>query len=348
MINLLSVGKKQLRFYCDPAVIRQLDARYQEAAEVLGAIRRSSSGFVLPTDDLLLLGRHPLAQGLLAYQRGHIKSERAEKLAHEISQLNQSSLDSLVISRQRVLQLQCLLPDVETRGEAIRVINDFKYDQARLDDSLKALVDALGDDYRRFIGIVKTVSFVQVLRMGELPYFSGTDTDSWGAMHITDPADDFVLVESLTHEAAHHWLFTVEEITPIAKNPWSGSKWISPWRSDLRPIGGIVHGVFVFSCVATVLHSLLMHKTAEANHSAKLRVAKRICRIIAQVEAGLDEMQLCFEITAAGASLASEATERIRSLETSVDATLLGEAREQCEKEQNRKRARYSCDVTAS
>lgn len=348
MINLFSVGKNQLRFDCDPAVLKQLNSRYQDAADVLGTVRLSASGFLLPTDDLMLLGRHPLAQGLLAYQRGYIKSERARNIAHEISCLNQSSLDLLAAGRQQVCQLNCVLPDADTRGEAIRVINEFDYNQARLDFALKGLIDACGDQYRCFIDIIKTVSFVEVTRMGDLPYFSGSDTDSWGAMHTTDPADDFILAETLTHEAAHHWLFTLEEITPMAKNPWSGSKWISPWRSDPRPIGGIVHGVFVFSCAATVLQLLLIKKTTDVHDLTKLRVTNRICRLIAQVNAGLDEILQCSEMTEAGWSLASKVTERIRCLEISVDAMLLNQAREKCYEEQNRKRAKYVYDVTAS
>jgi hypothetical protein len=344
MIDLILLENNKLRFECDSAVLQQLNSRYQDAADLLSAICISSNEFVPPTDDLRLLAKHPLAQGLLAFQSGYITSERAQKLADELSRLDRSSLDSLAEGKQRILQLQCLLPDVDTRGEAIRVIENFKYQQTRFDATLKTLIDCCGDDYRRFLDIVKTVSVVEVPRMGELPYFSGADTDSWGAMHTTDPADDFVLAETLTHEAAHHWLFTVEEISPMAENPWNGGAWISPWRSDPRPIGGIIHGVFVFSCAATVLNSLLTFKSFGLEELTRMRVANRICRLCAQVEAGLDEMQRCPTITPAGNTLSGAAAERIRSVEDVVDTELLSKAREQCAKEQNLKREKNSHD----
>ena len=344
MIDLRLFENNKLRFDCDSIVLKQLESRYRDAAEVLSAVRGSSKEFVFPTDDLLLLASHPLAQGLLAFQRGYITSERAEKLAGELSRLDRSSLDSLAEGKQRILQLQCLLPDIDTRGEAIRVIENFNYNQNRFDESLEVLIDCCGDDYRRFLGIVKTVSVVEVPRMGELPYFSGADTDSWGAMHTTDPADDFVLAETLTHEAAHHWLFAVEEITPMAQNPWSGGTWISPWRSDLRPIGGIIHGVFVFSCAATVLSSLITCRSAGLDDTIRMRVARRIGRLCAQVEAGLDEMQRCPDITPAGSSLSAAVAKRIRPVEDMLDAELLSKAREQCEKEQILKREKHSHD----
>ena len=338
MIDLILYENNKLRFDCDSVVLQQLNSRYQDAADLLSAICISSDEFVPPTEDLRLLAKHPLAQGLLAYQRGYITSERADKFAGELSRLDQASLDALAAGKQRVLQLQCLLPDVDTRGEAIRVIDNFKYNQSRFDESLEALIDCCGDDYRRFLDIVKTVSIVEVPRIGELPYFSGADTDSWGAVHTTEPADDFVLAETLTHEAAHHWLFAVEEFSPMANNPWNGGAWISPWRADPRPIGGIIHGVFVFSCAATVLNSLVICKSSELEELTRMRVARRICRLCAQVETGLGEMQRCPDITPAGKSLSAAASERIKSVTDMVDAEMLSKAREQCAMEQNLKR----------
>lgn len=341
MIDLNPLNNNHLRFNCDSIVIQQLNSRYQNAADLLCEISNSSDGFMPPTEDLHLLAKHPLAQGLLAYQRGYITPERAQKFLSELSQLDQYSLDALAVEKQLVLQLQCLLPEVDTRGESIQVIDNNKCNQIRLDESLKKLIDCCGDDYRRFLEIVKTVSIVRVSRLGELPYFSGANTDTWGAIHTTEPTDDFVLAETLTHEAAHHWLFVLEEIAPMAKDPWNGDSWISPWRSDPRPIGGVIHGVYVFSCAALVLNSLYACKNFEIEELSKIRIAKRICRLCAQVEAGLDEMHRCPDITPAGISLSASAFKRIKSVADMLDGEMLSKAREQCEKEQHLKREKH-------
>jgi hypothetical protein len=348
MIDLELFENLKLRFRCDSSVLKQLDSRYQRVAELLRTLRNSSKEIVFPTDDLLLLALHPLAQGLLAFQKGYISPERAARIAGELCRLDRSSMNALAEGKQRILQLQCLLPDIDTRGETIQISDNFSFSQSRFDDSLETLIDCCGEDYRRFLGIVKTVTVVTVPRMGELPYFSGADTDSWGAMHTTAPADDFVLAETLTHEAAHHWLFTLEEITPMAENPWSGNAWISPWRSDLRPIGGVVHGVFVFSCAAVVLISLVTFRSIGLDDTTRMNVTRRVCRLCAQVEAGLNEMQRCREITPAGRSLAASVAERIGTVESLLDTELLRKARDRCEKEQKLKHEKYFPDSTKS
>jgi HEXXH motif-containing protein len=320
------------------ALSAQLQERYKRAAELLGHIAASVA---LPSEDLGLISKHPLAQGLLAYQQGHIGTEVAEVLAAQLGEVDASAVDLLRQSRPCLLQLQSLLPEAETRGKSIRTVASYRYSQDKISRAFDLFTKTLGAGYQSFVSIIQTISIVEVPGMGEVPYFSGSDSNFWGAMHTTDPADDLVFAETLTHEAAHHWLLLVEDIEPLAKNCWDGNHWISPWRADARPIGGVVHGVFVFSCAALVLNILKETLAFDAGPSAE-RVEKRICRLYAQVEQGISELERCPDLTQIGRKIAADSRQRLDSFEWSVNATMLESERRRCKDEQDNKRRKHS------
>ena len=56
------------------------------------------------------------------------------------------------------------------------------------------------------------------------------------------------LAESVIHEALHLQLTAVEAHTPLVAMP--GNHLSSPWREELRPVGGVLHGLYVFSCLS--------------------------------------------------------------------------------------------------
>jgi len=318
----------------------QLQRKYAETTNLLKNIDSKTSGFNLPTDDHRLLATHPLAQGLTAYSRGEVTERRAGQLASDLASLPQSSLRLLESGRLTLLQRQSLLPEIDTRGEVIRVTEDSKYTQDDLNADFEALSEACGPDFVRFTSVIKTFSVVEIHGRGPLPYFSGVDTTCFGAMHASRPADKYVLAETVTHEAAHTWLFILEEVTPIAHECWEGDNWISPWRDDARPIGGVIHGVFVFSCAALVLECV-MRKQKEILAATEARLAKRISRLVAQVEAALEELRQCPNLTDAGASIAELSKERISGVITSLDDRLIHEARSKCLFEMSDKRNRH-------
>ena len=328
MINAFTIKDKKILWNSNPELLARLDSHYREAEDLLAKIQKSETGFVFPTNNLHLLSKHPLAQALVGFSRGSVSSTRAEKIIGEMTLIDTTSLEYLKTGEQFLLQLQCLIPELDTRGEAIRIIENPSFNQSKLEQYWKVIAECCGENYLHFIGIVKTISIVHVANKGELPYFSGADSDSWGSIHTTDPSDEFIFAETLTHEAAHHWLFLAEEIADLATDTWSGSLWVSPWRADPRPIGGVIHGVYVFSCAALVL-TLLNEKLKEKTDMSVIsRVCKRICRLYAQVEIGIKEMDRCPNITEAGRSIASAAKNQLESILPYLDITDLNAARE--------------------
>jgi hypothetical protein len=341
MIDLSLENSGALTMRADERLNAQLQRRYSDAAAILEAIGRSSSDFKLPSEDYLLLGSHPLAQGLLAFNRGQVSQERAGLMASELAALSDNALQSLSSGRLGLLQSQCLLPETDTRGEAIRAWGDNVYTEDHIRQHLKVLNDVCGADFLSFLTIIKTLTFVKIPGKVDLPYFSGADTNCFGAMHASLPRDQFVFAETVTHEAAHNWLFLVEEVSPLAEHCWDGNAWISPWRDDARPIGGVIHGVFVFSCAALALQRLL-GSYQHADALLRKRVENRVCRLISQVEAALKELSNCPVLTDTGTAIIQTTAERTNSIAADAEERVLAEARATVEREMDTKRARLT------
>lgn len=55
------------------------------------------------------------------------------------------------------------------------------------------------------------------------------------------------LAESVIHEAMHLHLTNEEEISALVAVPTGKAH--SPWREGVRPVQGVIHGLFVFTCI---------------------------------------------------------------------------------------------------
>lgn len=68
------------------------------------------------------------------------------------------------------------------------------------------------------------------------------------------PVGDLRLAEGIIHEAMHHHLSALEANLPLVREQCLLH---SPWRGTERPAGGVLHGLFVFACVAYALQILV-------------------------------------------------------------------------------------------
>jgi HEXXH motif-containing protein len=60
------------------------------------------------------------------------------------------------------------------------------------------------------------------------------------------PLQDLRVVEALVHEAMHLNLTNLERCTPLVTDARTLG---SPWRAELRPVSGVLHGLYVFCCI---------------------------------------------------------------------------------------------------
>lgn len=66
------------------------------------------------------------------------------------------------------------------------------------------------------------------------------------------------VAESLLHEAMHLKLTLIEQEV-ILVQPNSQSLFYSPWRDELRPVRGVLHGIFVFVAVREFYQQIRQH-----------------------------------------------------------------------------------------
>lgn len=254
------------------------------------------------------LAKTPYAYGILSYMHGHLNELQGAELLRELQKIPAEILERIEHKKPSVIQNSVLLPTQETRGEQIILdVNWDGYTNVDLDEHLNYFGSILGPDWIEFISIIQFITIIKISSWPELPYFSGSTSDLWGAMHMCAPRYEEIIAECITHEAAHLWLNLADEVCPISLDSWGKSEWLSPWRHDKRPIGGVIHGVFVFSCVALVL-ALLFARSKNAD--AQLRLRKRIDKVTSQVHAGAQECLRSCLLTEFGESIISASTQR--------------------------------------
>ena len=61
------------------------------------------------------------------------------------------------------------------------------------------------------------------------------------------------VTEAVIHEAMHHHLSALEDATPLAL---PGQRVFSPWKRERREVSGVVHGVYVFTCLLASFRQL--------------------------------------------------------------------------------------------
>ena len=87
------------------------------------------------------------------------------------------------------------------------------------------------------------------------------------------------LIESIVHEVLHLQLSLVESCCPIVRSEMATKYMYSPWRNSLRPEGGVVHGLFVF----TNLEKLWLKAKSSRSERLSLFAEQRVDEIRKQI-----------------------------------------------------------------
>lgn len=84
---------------------------------------------------------------------------------------------------------------------------------------------------------------------------SFTERSLPGVIFLSPHADPVVLSEAIVHEYGHNCLNQFDAVFPLTAGPDPGL-YYSPWRSDPRPLMGLIHALYVFTDVLTYLAAL--------------------------------------------------------------------------------------------
>lgn len=131
------------------------------------------------------------------------------------------------------------------------------------------------------------------------PYATGFTVDSCrGAVFVTPEESLIDTIDHLVHESAHNKLHTIEDLNRLLQ-PMGAQRFASPWRTDPRPMSGLVHGAYVFTLVGFALAQI-------ANHleQAAAAIRHRVAIYHGQVAQALDTIEGHAKLTPAGAEFA--------------------------------------------
>jgi HEXXH motif-containing protein len=135
--------------------------------------------------------------------------------------------------------------------------------------------------------------------------------DFWGCILLSD-ADEILFNESLIHEHSHSVMYgLLREHAMLVSGGFDGDLYYSPWRSDARPLYGLLHAVYVFSRVCEY-YALLVR---ECPHDVALLV--RLALMNARVDIGCIVLTESHDLTAQGVALVESIrtqSDRLRSL----------------------------------
>lgn len=115
------------------------------------------------------------------------------------------------------------------------------------------------------------------------------------------PVGDLRLAEGIIHEAMHHHLSELESRVMLVREQ---SLFHSPWRGTNRPAGGVLHGLFVFACVAHAFQTLIGLGNLDEN--ALRHARRRICEIRGEFD-DIDHVGLCTALTERGRAVQAAA-----------------------------------------
>lgn len=136
-----------------------------------------------------------------------------------------------------------LLPCSKTESESIDAISKLSRAIGVFDS-----VDQLGQSVQRLIWSI------HVLRQDDPEIdVSYSHPDIPFSIFLTlcpeiSPDSILRVAEGILHEAMHLKLSLIEEVVPMI-NKGTTHTYFSPWRDELRPVRGVLHGLFVFRAI---------------------------------------------------------------------------------------------------
>ncbi|GGU86596.1 HEXXH motif domain-containing protein [Lentzea flava] len=150
------------------------------------------------------------------------------------------------------------------------------------------------------------------------PVFAASSTNAFGGIALSPKDSAAELAEAMVHEIQHSKLNALMDLLSLHRE--GGTAWVyAPWRSDPRPLCGLLHGIYAFTSVAEfwyVQRDLVPPAQSRRGH---FTFAHR-CR---QVRAAIDSVRDSPELTDLGKRFVAASSARLDALDlTSVPADL--------------------------
>ncbi len=177
-------------------------------------------------------------------------------------------------------------------------------------DKLEAALHEVQRCNEAFDTVMKLVKAIQVIKIDDPEYdTSYTHPDVPFSIFVsvggdTSQLSNLRVAESIIHETMHLKLTLIEGVRSLVRENASGT-YFSPWRDEMRPARGVLHGIYVFTAVKDFYKKIL---PSIVDAKAKDFVAHRV----EQIETDLlmiEDFKKASDLTFCGHMLASNFTE---------------------------------------
>jgi HEXXH motif-containing protein len=117
---------------------------------------------------------------------------------------------------------------------------------------------------------------------------SGSFKEAPGLLALSWDQDVPVLVDALVHEYHHQKLNALLNLDQLIVGPVFEPIYYSPWRSDARPLLGILHGVYTFQAVLRFWIKVLQMKKLGSYESS---IRERVYTLNSQIHTALGTLR---------------------------------------------------------
>jgi HEXXH motif-containing protein len=152
---------------------------------------------------------------------------------------------------------------------------------------------------------------------------SATSGHAFGAVAVTAPPDGLTLAAALVHEFQHAKLYALLHLVPLVEEE-PGDTFYAPWRSDPRPLAGLLQGAYAFLGLVEFWHT----QQSVGSPGARRRAAFEFSRWRDAVDVVLDTLAGSGALTAPGRRFVHGMRGRIDGwLRVAVDRDIEAESR---------------------
>jgi HEXXH motif-containing protein len=172
--------------------------------------------------------------------------------------------------------------------------SDFHQWQDRFAEAWHLLSERLPERAEELAAGLRTL--IPLVQGDERTARSATIRHAFGAFGLTRPSSAPEFAVTLVHEFQHSKLSAILDVTPLS-DPDDPGRYFAPWRTDPRPLAGLLQGVYAFVGVADTWRAL-----CGVNPSAEIRFAE--ARL--QVDRGLSSLEGSRALTPAGRAIVTQ------------------------------------------
>ncbi len=144
------------------------------------------------------------------------------------------------------------------------------------------------------------MAFVPLQATESAPELSASSTDTFGAVALTYPTDGLTMAGALVHEFQHAKLSALLDLVPLHGRS-SGQLFYAPWRSDPRPLRGLLQGAYAYLGLCDFWQ---VHRAAPTENGAPLAQFE-FARWREQVWRALPALETSGDLTAEGTRFVS-------------------------------------------